>query len=67
MFAPVSDAERQRLREAAPEVLAVLYGVTDLRRPFRCPDLMIITDMRFTASRAEAIGTRLISSGCTMA
>ena len=38
MFAPVSDAERQRLREAAPEVLAVLYGVTDLRRPFRCPD-----------------------------
>ena len=38
MNAPVSDAERQRLREAAPEVLAVLYGVTDLHRPFRCPN-----------------------------
>ena len=38
MGLPISDMERERLREALPEVLAKLYGVTDLRRLFRCPN-----------------------------
>ncbi len=38
MSMPISEAEREQLREAMPEVLAALYGITDLMRPFRCPD-----------------------------